>query len=173
MTAPIIALLDSDPAFLTAMHDLLTGEGYRPLRWCACAGVELLPLLRDARPDLVIVDLDLGGERRGGWEVLMRLWGDCETTDIPAIVLTGAAAMPPVRGSVLRAMRCRGVPRPFAHGDLRDLRDLCELLAAIEDALRPSPARRAPEMGSPAGTYERVPTRGGHRSRGVAGGGCG
>ena len=42
MTAPVIAVLDNDPAILSLMHDLLTEEGYRTLRFppegcCMCA----------------------------------------------------------------------------------------------------------------------------------------
>lgn len=142
MAAPNIALLDNDPAFLTALHDLLTGEGYRTLRWHACGGADPLTLLREACPDLVIVDLELGGERRGGWQVLMRLRGDLATTDIPAIVVAGEPTLLPVPEAMLRAIRCKVVRKPFEHRDLRDLCDLSALLTTIEDILSPSPAQR-------------------------------
>ncbi len=166
MTAPIIALLDNDPAFLTVMHDLLTDEGYRTLRWHACEGADPLTLVREARPDLVIVDLDLGGERRGGWGVLMRLRGDLATTDLPAIVVAREPTPLRVPEGVLRAIRCRVVRKPFSHRDLRDLRDLIALLATIEDVLSPSLARRAHGDDVSAGVRERVPAGSGGQACG-------
>ena len=142
MVAPTIALLDNDPAFLALMHTLLTGEGYRTLRWCPSGESDAHAPLRGAQPDLVILDLSLGGERHGGWELVKRLRGDLATTDIPAILLADEAVPIPARAEVLQAIRCRAVRRPFVHGDLRDLRDLHDLLAAIEGALSPSPAMR-------------------------------
>jgi CheY-like chemotaxis protein len=171
MTAATIALLDNDPAFLTVLHAVLSDEGYRTIRWHACAGDGPPASLCDARPDLVIVELDLGGERRGGWELVKRLRGDPATTDIPAILLADASAALPAQAGVLRAIRCWAVRKPFLHRDLRDLRDLCELLAAIEGALDPARMRRTPGAGAAAEACERAPARNGHRSRAIAGGG--
>ncbi len=140
MMAPMIALLDNDPSFLSLMHDVLTDEGYRTLRWCAGGCEDTHALLRCAQPQLVILDLWLE-QRDDGWNCLKRLWGDFETTQIPTIIVSGQPEVLPVTADVLRAMHCEVVRKPFRRHDLRDLCDLHDLLAAIERALGRSPMK--------------------------------
>lgn len=142
MTAPMIALLDNNPSFLSLMRDVLVEEGYRALLWHPDDGGDPHALLRYAQPHLVMLDLCL--ERRDdGWNLLKRLWGDSETTQIPAVVLSGRPEMLSVRMGMLRAMHCQVVRKPFRLHDLRDLCDLHDLLAAIERALGSSPLKCA------------------------------
>jgi len=57
-------------------------------------------LLRHIHSDLVI--LDLSPEKRDdGYQLLMRLWNDAETAQIPAIIITGEPGLPPVRAGML------------------------------------------------------------------------
>lgn len=142
MTAPIIALLDNNPSFLSLMRDVLGEEGYRTLLWHPDDGGDPHALLRRAQPHLVILNLCL--ERSGdGWDLLKRLWDDCETTQIPAVILSGQPGSPPVQVDALRAMQYQVVGKPFRLHDLRDLGDLHDLLAAIERALGSSPLKCA------------------------------
>jgi len=57
MTAPVIAVLDNDPSFLSLMHELLTDEGYRILRCRPDDVVSAHALVKRVRPALVILDL--------------------------------------------------------------------------------------------------------------------
>jgi len=129
MTAPVIAVLDNDPSFLSLMHDLLTDEGYRTLRWHASEWARAHALLRRLQPQLVILDLWME-ERGDGWTFLKRLWGDAETTHIPAVIVTGEPESLPVQADVLHALHCQVLRKPF---------DLQDLLAAIAAVLGPSP----------------------------------
>ncbi len=153
MTAPMIALLDNDPTFLSLMRDVLTEEGYRTLLWHPAEGSDAHALLRREQPHLVVLDLSL--ERcDDGWDVLRRLWGDFETTQIPAIILSGQPETLPVKTNVLRALHCQVLRKPFRLHDLRDLRDLHDLLTAIERVLGRSPMKAARGEGAydlPAG----------------------
>ncbi|MCA1668781.1 MAG: response regulator [Thermomicrobia bacterium] len=142
MTAPTIALLDNDPAFLSLMHDVLTDEGYCTLRWCAGEQADAHALLRRAQPQLIILDLRLK-RRDDGWEFLKRLWGDFETTHIPAIIVSGQPDDLPVKAGALRAMHCQMVRKPFCRNDLHDLHDLYDLMTAIERVLGRSPVKCA------------------------------
>jgi CheY-like chemotaxis protein len=142
MAAPTIALLDNDPSFLSLMHDVLTDEGYRTLRWCATEGSDAHAMLRCAQPHLIILNLRLI-RRDDGWDFLKRVWGDLETTHIPTILLVRQLNVLPVKADVLRAMHCQVVRKPFHRHDLRDLRDLHDLLAAIEGFLGCSPVKCA------------------------------
>lgn len=132
MTAPTIAVLDSDPSFLSLMHDLLTDEGYRTLGWPASEGARAHTLLRRLQPHLVILDLWME-ERGEAWAFLKRLWGDVETTHIPAVIVTGEPELLPVQADVLHALHCQVVRKPFT---------LPDLLAAIVAVLGPSPAQQ-------------------------------
>jgi CheY-like chemotaxis protein len=138
MTAPVIAVLDNDPSFLSLMHDLLTDEGYRTLRWHTSEWARAHALLRRLQPHLVILDLWME-ERDDGWAFLKRLWGDAETTHIPAVIVTGEPELLPVPVDMLHAMHCRLVRKPF------DLQDLLDAIAAV---LGPSPVQqdRVPQL---------------------------
>jgi len=138
----MIALLDNDPSFLSVMHDVLTDEGYRTLLWHPEEGSDAYALLRRAQPHLVVLDLWLK-RRDDGWDFLRRLWGDFETTQIPAVILSGQPEDLPVKANLLRAMHCQVVRKPFRLHDLHDLRDLHDLLAAIERVLGRSPVKCA------------------------------
>jgi len=132
MTAPYIALLDNDPAALTLLHDLLTGHGYRTLRCRPDDVVSAHALVKRVRPALVILDL-WREQREHGWGFLTHLWGDSETAHIPALIVTGAAAVLPMQTAVLRAKRCPVVKKPF---------DPQDLLSEIAAMLSPSSAER-------------------------------
>lgn len=142
MTAPTIALLDNDPSFLSLMHDVLTDEGYRTLRWCTESSADAHVLLRRAQPQLIVLDLWLT-RRDDGWDFLKCLWGDFETTHIPIIALSRQPEILPVNADVLWTMHCQVVRKPFRLHDLRDLDDLHGLLAAIERVLGRSPVKCA------------------------------
>jgi len=142
VTAPMIALLDNDPSFLSLMHDVLTDEGYRTLRWCAGECEDAHALLRRAQPQLIILDLALK-QRDDGWNCLTRLWEDRETTRIPAIIVSGRSEDMPMQTDILRAMHCQVMRKPFRLHDLRDLHDLHDLLIAVERAIGRSPTKCA------------------------------
>ncbi len=146
MTAPMIALLDNDPFFLSLMHDVLTDEGYRTLRWCTGECEDVHVLLRRAQPQLIILDLALK-QRDDGWECLTRLWEDHETTRIPTIIVSGQPEVLPVAADMLRAMHCQVVRKPFRLHDLRDLHDLHDLLTAVERAIGRLPMKSACDEG--------------------------
>ena len=136
MPAPTIAVLDNDPCFLSLMHDLLAEEGYAPLLWRARDEPDPHALLREALPDLVILDLWL--ERPDdGWTFLAQLRADPATVHIPVIVASGQPdTVSPVREPQW-ARYCRRIQKPF---------DLQDLLDAIAAALGPSPALRGRDL---------------------------
>jgi CheY-like chemotaxis protein len=138
MTAPVIAVLDNDPSFLSLMHDLLTDKGYTPLLWHASEWVRAHAVLRRLQPALMIFDFWLE-ERDDGWAFLKRLWGDVDTTHIPVVIVTGEPELLPVHADVLHALHCQVVRKPF------DLQDLLNAIAAV---LGPSPVQqnRSPHL---------------------------
>lgn len=116
MTDPVIAIVDDDVYVGDMLEELLRREGYGVLR--AYSGTEALLLLRDKRPDLILLDLMLPG--LSGEEVLPHLNG------IPAIVLSARAAVED-KVDLLQGGAADYLTKPF---------DTRELLARIAVQLR-------------------------------------
>jgi len=84
-----IAVIDDDAVFVDLMHDLLAlGEGYDVVS--APHWLHSVEFVRDAQPDLIILDLMLGREQTG-WGVLQLLREDPNMAHIPVIVCSAAA----------------------------------------------------------------------------------
>ncbi len=127
MTAPMIALLDDDPAFLSHMHDLLTTAGYQTLRHRPQEVADMHALVTRFRPALVILDC-WWRSGTAGWEFLKKIWADPATMRTGVILTTGQAVGPSLQIQILRAMRCPVVAEPL---------DRAKLLRAIEAVLGP------------------------------------
>jgi two-component system phosphate regulon response regulator PhoB len=120
---PRIAVVEDDEAIRILLDTVLTEEGYTVIR-VEGPGDLLAPLMA-ARPDLVLLDLLLGGWGDGlafagairqapGWERL------------PLIVMSTAPATLRRQDPALLRLRCYTLEKPF---------DLDELLALIKGAL--------------------------------------
>lgn len=79
-----ILVCDDDPAILAVMEPMLRSHGYEVAT--ALSGATLLETVKDARPDLILLDLLMPGIT--GWDVIGRLKRDSETAGIPVIVLS-------------------------------------------------------------------------------------
>nr|WP_321466694.1 HD domain-containing phosphohydrolase [uncultured Desulfobulbus sp.] len=84
MTAPIILIVDDEPANLTVLSGLL-----RPaytVRVCKSGPQALEAAVRDPRPDLILLDVMMPG--MDGFAVLERLRQQPQTAEIPVIFVT-------------------------------------------------------------------------------------
>lgn len=84
MTAPIILIVDDEPANLAVLSTLL-----RPsytVRVCKSGPQALEAAARDPRPDLILLDVMMPG--MDGFVVLQRLRAEASTADIPVIFVT-------------------------------------------------------------------------------------
>ena len=75
--------MEDDTAFQDLLDTVLTAEGYTVLRWTQGAGADAF--IRDAQPDLVILDLWLEHPQAGSM-VLDLLMGNPATRYIPVII---------------------------------------------------------------------------------------
>jgi DNA-binding NarL/FixJ family response regulator len=75
-----VLIVDDSQAFLTAAHSLLEQERLDVVE-CALTSTEAMRLARQLRPDVVLVDVMLGGE--SGLELARRL----ADQDGPAVIL--------------------------------------------------------------------------------------
>ncbi|MGH9919837.1 MAG: response regulator [Nitrososphaerales archaeon] len=77
-----LLVVDDDPDIRSTLTRLLRAEGYETER--ASSGPEAMDLMSRQRPDLVILDVMLGGE--SGFDILAAIR---RTSDVPVILLTG------------------------------------------------------------------------------------
>jgi signal transduction histidine kinase/CheY-like chemotaxis protein/ligand-binding sensor domain-containing protein len=82
--APLILVIDDDPAVQELMRRFLNREGFRVAR--ALDGQEGLRLARELRPAAITLDVMMPG--MDGWAVLSALKADAATADMPVIMLT-------------------------------------------------------------------------------------
>jgi CheY-like chemotaxis protein len=120
-----IAVIDDDTVFVDLMRDLLAvGEGYDVVS--APDWLRSLEFVRDAQPDLIILDLMLGREQ-AGWGVLELLREDPATARIPVIMCSAAApALRHCDATSRDQAPIEAVAKPF---------DVDELLAVVERLL--------------------------------------
>jgi CheY-like chemotaxis protein len=119
-----IAVINDDTVFLELMRDLLEGEERYQVRVCKewDAAYEFI---KRERPDLVILDIRIGGEEHG-WTILNLLTLDPQTRGIPMIVCSAAITSLHEHQEILTRYGIRALPKPF---------DLDTLLDAIRDML--------------------------------------
>jgi len=145
---PKIVVIDDDDAFLRLMEDLLGSEGYDVRT--RQAWLQAYEFVKAERPDLVILDVVLGGEDRG-WSVLDLLLLDPETRPVPVIICSASLAALRERAEILQRHGILALAKPF---------DLDDLLNAIELAFAGRPERPG-RRGTPDGCPGASPTNDG------------
>ena len=93
-TQRTIMVVDDNPDIITIVKTILEGKGYQVLS--ASGGQELLNLLTERKPDLIILDIMM--PEMDGLEVLGRLKAVTETASIPVILLTAKVQYEDVLG---------------------------------------------------------------------------
>jgi CheY-like chemotaxis protein len=121
---PRILLINDDVPFLALMQELLGSiEGYEVL---VCKeGDKAYEFVRQHRPDLVVLDIRMGGEEIG-WTILELLTLDPTTRPIPLIVCSAAVSDLKDHEPLLRKYAVGVLPKPF---------DLDALLAKVQAGL--------------------------------------
>jgi CheY-like chemotaxis protein len=129
---PRIALINDDTTFLELMQDLLEhAGGYEVLICKETSGAH--QFVKDERPDLVILDIRMGGEE-AGWTILELLTLDPETRPIPLIVCSAAVQELRAHEELLKRYGVAALPKPF------DLDALLEKVAgALAEGRREAP----------------------------------
>ena len=84
MTRARILVVDDDPDIRITLSTVLEAEGYSVIT--AKDGVECLDLIREMRPDLLILDLLM--PRKDGFAVVRELRESSEYADLPILILT-------------------------------------------------------------------------------------
>jgi signal transduction histidine kinase len=92
-----------------------------------------LQMIRERRPDLVLLDLHI--PRLTGEEVLRRVWEDPRTRDVPVVILS-ADAMPAQRRHLLAAGAAAYLTKPFQIRDVISLVDRMLTGRAVNEEAR-------------------------------------
>ncbi len=87
-----ILIVDDDPVVVQYLEDILKDNGYETCS--ACDGVQGLEKVRECRPDLITLDMDM--PEKGGTMFFVGLRKDEGIKDIPVIVISGVGPRPPV-----------------------------------------------------------------------------
>lgn len=82
--SPRLLVIDDDPDILALLALNFEAEGFEVLT--CTSGVEVEPLTRSTRPDVVILDVMM--PERDGLDVLRALKSTPETRDLPVVLLT-------------------------------------------------------------------------------------
>ncbi|KQC03828.1 MAG: two-component system response regulator [Methanoculleus sp. SDB] len=85
-----ILVVDDSPMIVDVFVAMLERGGYRPI--AAYSGDECLEVLKDVRPDLILLDIMM--EPMDGWETLEHIKSNPETKDIPVMMLTAKQLTP-------------------------------------------------------------------------------
>ena len=119
-----IAVINDDPALLELLRELLgVSEGYDVVT--SAGGDQAHAFVKAHRPDLILLDIRMGGEERG-WIVLELLTLDPETRAIPVIVCSAAVSSLAAHRPLLERYGVGALPKPF---------DLDALLQKVEAGL--------------------------------------
>jgi CheY-like chemotaxis protein len=118
MAAARILVVEDNELNMKLVRDLLQATGYETVE--ATTGEDAIELALSHRPDLVLMDIQLGG--LDGVEALSRLRRDVRTAAIPVLAVT-AQAMVGDRERFLEAGFDGYLSKPV---------DIAQLLAAIE-----------------------------------------
>lgn len=89
-----IMVVDDNPDIITIVKTILEGKGFTVMS--ALSGPECLDLLKSQKPDLIILDIMM--PEMDGLEVLTRIKGMPEFTNVPVVLLTAKVQYEDVLG---------------------------------------------------------------------------
>jgi len=78
-------IVDDSPRFLEAARRLLEGDGFAVVG-VASTSAEALRLVEELQPDVILLDIDLGGE--SGFELARRLHRDAKAAPLRVILIS-------------------------------------------------------------------------------------
>jgi CheY-like chemotaxis protein len=110
-----ILVINDTQEILDLFREILEEEGYRVSLYSS--GFNDIHQVVEMKPDLVILDLMIGGESQG-WQMLQKMKMSRETAGIPAVVCTAAVSLARDLEGHLRSKNVGLVLKPFDIDDL-------------------------------------------------------
>ena len=125
MSGAVVAVVEDDTALCELLRDILTDESYAVV--CANSGSDALALIRQHRPNVLLLDINLASTI-DGWSVVELLRANPTTADLPIIISTAESNFLHDNARKLRVLRCDFLAKPF---------EIDELLDCVERAINP------------------------------------
>ena len=113
----LIMVFDDTQDILSLFEQILTGEGYRVNLQFHSQGEVELELVKQVKPDLLIVDL-LYPQRQIGWTLIQKVRTDPQTAFIPIILCTVKSELVQQLTPQLTEKKVQVVHKPFNVNDL-------------------------------------------------------
>jgi DNA-binding response OmpR family regulator len=108
-----ILIVDDEPNLRNLVHATIDSPVYQVIE--ACDGEEAWTLIKERKPDLVLLDLKM--PRRSGLEVLMAIRADPELRGIQVMVLTSSDQQSDIDAGILAGADYY-LTKPFSPADL-------------------------------------------------------
>lgn len=112
---PHVLVVNDTQEILDLFREILEDEGYRVSLYSSAFND--VHQIAELEPDLVIIDLMIGGESQG-WQLLQKMKMSRATADVPVVVCTAAVALARELEGHLRAKNVGLVLKPFDIDDL-------------------------------------------------------
>ena len=119
-----VVIINDDAAFLDLMRELLEVEEDYEVLVCK-EWDNAYQFVRDQEPDLIILDIRMGGEEKG-WTILNLLTLDPKTRPTPIVVCSAAVESLHEHQEWLSRYGIKALPKPF---------DIDVLITTIEEVL--------------------------------------
>ena len=108
-----VTVVNDTADFLDLVHDILEGDRYETTLIDGDRQ-DAFELVRTSRPDLLMIDLRLGGEGLSGWEVAQRVRADPNFVGLPVIICSAdVQAMSELEGDLAGARHVATLTKPF------------------------------------------------------------
>lgn len=118
-----VTVVNDTPDFLDLVHDILEGDRYQTTLIDGDQD-DAFELVRASRPDLLMIDLRLGGQGLSGWEIAQRVREEPNLQGLPVIVCSAdLQAMSELESDLAGTRHVATLPKPFEIEELTDTID--------------------------------------------------
>lgn len=126
-----VALVNTDPEYMQLLVDILHEHGGFESTVIDADRSDPVEAVRDFEPDGLVIDLQLGDDRLGGWKIVEAVRSDARYADLPVLICSAdVELLADVTAGVNVTPQIFALAKPFA---------LTDLLAAVERLLAASP----------------------------------
>jgi CheY-like chemotaxis protein len=121
-----VTVVNDSPEFLDLVRDILEGDRYETVLIDADRA-DAMELVRASRPDLLMIDLRLGGEGREGWNVAQQVRAEPQFNALPVLLCSAdVQAMRDLKADLAATHHVATLTKPF---------EIDELTSAIDGLL--------------------------------------
>lgn len=127
-----VTVVNDNPDFLELMHDILEDDRYDATTIDGDRA-DALDLIRDSRPDLLMIDLRMGSDMLHGWDIAQQVRAAPEFDGLPVLICSGdVPALKSLEADLEGALHVGTLVKPFGVDELTDTLD--RLLAGADPA---------------------------------------